>query len=96
MCSSPGKNNKIYRSILEGIFVLDLADESGKNIKAAGNPVRFDGGNLTAHRFPPPLGGDSVEILKGVLGKSEEEVAALIDAAVVFKQRNTHAADEEG
>ncbi|MBN2320356.1 MAG: CoA transferase [Acidobacteria bacterium] len=29
MHSSPGKNNGIYRSILEGIFVLDLADEKG-------------------------------------------------------------------
>jgi crotonobetainyl-CoA:carnitine CoA-transferase CaiB-like acyl-CoA transferase len=65
-------------------MVVTLTDSEKRKVKAAGNPVRFNEGNRTKHRFPPPLGQDGVDILTGILKKSEAEVNRLIESGVVF------------
>jgi crotonobetainyl-CoA:carnitine CoA-transferase CaiB-like acyl-CoA transferase len=73
--------------VLHRGMVVTLENPDGPDVKAAGNPIRFNEGNRTSHRFPPPLGQDSVEILKSVLGKSEAEIKKLIDSEVVFTRK---------
>jgi crotonobetainyl-CoA:carnitine CoA-transferase CaiB-like acyl-CoA transferase len=52
-----------------------------------GLPVRFSLGPTVVHRLPPPmLGQHNVEILTGLLGLTEQELAELEDKTVIGTQ----------
>jgi len=75
--------------VLHREMVLSLTDPGGQSLKVGGNPIKLNEGLRTEHRFPPPLGQDSAEILTRVLGKSEDEVKNLIDSGAVFTKRRS-------
>ncbi|MGG5808159.1 CaiB/BaiF CoA transferase family protein [Falsiroseomonas sp. CW058] len=63
--------------------VVHLPHASGEDIKVIANPVRLSA-TPPDYRIPPPtLGEHSEEVLSGLLGLSEAEVAALREKGVV-------------
>jgi CoA:oxalate CoA-transferase len=64
-------------------MIVEMTSESGQCVRAAGNPVKFDGVDAHAHRYPPSLGQDSQSILQHTLGLSDAQVSDLVAAGVV-------------
>jgi CoA:oxalate CoA-transferase len=65
--------------------VLGLSDEDGHNIRVAGNPVKMSRTSMDNHRYPPKLGGETVEILADVIGADADEIARLIASGAVHE-----------
>ncbi len=63
--------------------VVELPHGSGETVKVIANPVRLSS-TPADYRVPPPmLGEHSAEVLQGLLGMTEAEIAALRDKGVV-------------
>lgn len=63
--------------------VVEMPHASGETVKVIANPVRLSA-TPADYRVPPPvLGQHSEEVLSGLLGMSEAEVAALREGGVV-------------
>ena len=62
---------------------VELAHASGETVKVIANPVRLSA-TPADYRIPPPLLGEhSEEVLTGLLGMTEAEVAALKEKGIV-------------
>ena len=57
-------------------MVVDIPHVDGGSFKAPGNPVKLDDHSDT-WESPPKLGEHTDEILKGFLGKTDEEISNL-------------------
>lgn len=64
-------------------MVLTLDDDNGATFRTVGDPVKFTTGGRKEHRSPPRLGQDSRAILRDILGRSEAEIASLVEQGVV-------------
>jgi CoA:oxalate CoA-transferase len=69
--------------VLHRNMVLDLADAAGHRARVAGNPIKFAAVPDAAAVYPPALGADGEEILRGLLGLDADEIAALRAGGVV-------------
>jgi crotonobetainyl-CoA:carnitine CoA-transferase CaiB-like acyl-CoA transferase len=58
-------------------FYIDALDSTGMRRRASGTPISFDGQRRDAWRAAPMPGEDSREVLRRVLGLSEQEIDAL-------------------
>ena len=52
------------------------------DIPQVASPIKYEGEELAYDRAPPPLGHDTAEVLVGVAGLTEEEIAALRESGV--------------
>ncbi len=68
-------------------MVLTLEDGGGNAARVAGNPVKMSRSRMNDHTYPPRLGGETAEILRDVLGASDEEIAKLIEGGAAFEYR---------
>lgn len=63
-------------------MILDLEDGEHQ-LRVVGNPIRIQGAEGSAHRYPPPLGADTEQILRDELGFDDAEIGELISENVV-------------
>ena len=64
-------------------MILGYQNQNGRDLKGVASPIRVNGERPALRRPPPSLGQHSVAILLE-LGYRAEEVAALVDGAVVY------------
>jgi crotonobetainyl-CoA:carnitine CoA-transferase CaiB-like acyl-CoA transferase len=64
-------------------MILGYRNQNGRDLKGVASPIRVNGERPALRRPPPSLGQHSVAILSE-LGYRAEEVAALVDGAVVY------------
>ncbi|WP_306392098.1 CaiB/BaiF CoA transferase family protein [Telluria beijingensis] len=64
-------------------MAIDLPHPSAGQVKLVRNPIRMSATPATSGMAPPLLGQHTHEVLRDVLGRSEEEIAALRDQGVV-------------
>jgi CoA:oxalate CoA-transferase len=64
-------------------MIVEMTSESGQRVRAAGNPVKFDGTDAHACSYPPSLGQDSHNVLKHTLGLSDAQISNLIATGIV-------------
>lgn len=64
-------------------MILGYRNQNGRDLKGVASPIRVNGERPALRRPPPSLGQHSVAILSE-LGYRTEEVAALVDDAVVY------------
>ncbi|MGH8875100.1 MAG: CaiB/BaiF CoA transferase family protein [Acidimicrobiia bacterium] len=62
--------------LADGRRVVEYDHPVAGRVRATGSPLRVDGAQLVAASPPPTLGGDTVEVLKG-LGATDQEIEAL-------------------
>jgi len=62
---------------------IDLDHAAAGKLPMVASPMRFSGTPIEYRRGPPVLGEHTVEVLRGLLGKSETEVARLRAAGVI-------------
>ncbi|MFL6572612.1 MAG: CaiB/BaiF CoA transferase family protein [Burkholderiales bacterium] len=62
---------------------IELDHAAAGKLPMVASPMRFSGTPIEYHRGPPVLGEHTVEVLYGLLGKSEAEVARLRAAKVI-------------
>ena len=62
---------------------IELEHATAGKVPMVGSPMRFSGTPIEYRRAPPALGEHTSEVLRGVLGKSEAEIARLRAAAVI-------------
>jgi glutaryl-CoA transferase len=62
---------------------VDLGHPMAGKLPTVASPMRFSGTPIEYRRGPPLLGEHTVEVLRGLLGKSESEVARLRTAGVI-------------
>jgi crotonobetainyl-CoA:carnitine CoA-transferase CaiB-like acyl-CoA transferase len=62
---------------------VDLEHAMAGKLPTVASPMRFSGTPIEYRRGPPLLGEHTVEVLRGLLGKSESEVARLRTAGVI-------------
>ncbi len=76
-------------------MVLNLKDEHGNLIRVAGNPIKFDGEDITPHKYPPRLGQDTAHVLDTMLGLSPTEIESLLEAKAIFQNPGKRAANSD-
>src|SRR6267154_2716329 len=64
-------------------MVTGLAAPDGRQAQVMGNPIALAGTPAPAHRFPPRLGENTVEVLRDVLGLKPGEIDELVRKGVV-------------
>jgi len=64
-------------------MAIDLPHPSAGQVKLVRNPIRMSATPATSGMAPPLLGQHTTEVLREVLGRSEEEIAALRDRGVI-------------
>jgi CoA:oxalate CoA-transferase len=64
-------------------MVVELTDGDGDTIEVAGTPLKFAGRSSREHAYPHRLGADTAEILGGLLGLAEGEIASLAKQGVI-------------
>jgi crotonobetainyl-CoA:carnitine CoA-transferase CaiB-like acyl-CoA transferase len=62
---------------------IELKHAAGAMLPMVASPMRFSGTPLEYRQAPPLLGEHTEEVLRGLLGKSEAELAALRAAQVI-------------
>ena len=61
-------------------MLLRFTRDGGREVRAAGNPIRFAGEALPDSRAPVPNGADTTAVLRDLLGYDAARIAALRDA----------------
>jgi len=64
-------------------MVVDSAHPCGARVRTIGNPIHFSGTPIAYQRPPPTLGEHNGEVLAGVLGLTEAEIAELAANGIV-------------
>lgn len=64
-------------------MAIDLPHPSAGQVKLVRNPIRMSATPATSGMAPPLLGQHTREVLREVLGRSEEEIAALRERGVI-------------
>jgi formyl-CoA transferase len=64
-------------------MAIDLPHPSAGQVKLVRNPIRMSATPATSGMAPPLLGQHTMEVLREVLGRSEEEIAALRERGVI-------------
>ncbi|WP_137175016.1 CaiB/BaiF CoA-transferase family protein [Massilia sp. HP4] len=64
-------------------MAIDLPHPSAGQVKLVRNPIRMSATPATSGMAPPLLGQHTSEVLREVLGRSEDEIAALRDRGIV-------------
>ncbi|WP_313170597.1 CaiB/BaiF CoA transferase family protein [Massilia oculi] len=64
-------------------MAIDLPHPSAGQVKLVRNPIRMSATPATSGMAPPLLGQHTTEVLREVLGRSEEEIAALRERGIV-------------
>ncbi|AWL04116.1 CaiB/BaiF CoA transferase family protein [Massilia oculi] len=64
-------------------MAIDLPHPSAGQVKLVRNPIRMSATPATSGMAPPLLGQHTTEVLREVLGRSEEEIAALRERGVI-------------
>ncbi len=64
-------------------MAIDLPHPSAGQVKLVRNPIRMSATPATSGMAPPLLGQHTTEVLRDVLGRSEEEIAALRERGIV-------------
>ncbi|MDY0974917.1 CaiB/BaiF CoA-transferase family protein [Massilia sp. CFBP9012] len=64
-------------------MAIDLPHPSAGQVKLVRNPIRMSATPATSGMAPPLLGQHTMEVLREVLGRSEEEIAALRERGIV-------------
>lgn len=77
-------------------MVKDLTAADGRRSRVMGNPMKFRDAAAAKDRFPPRLGEDTVDVLRGVLGLSDELIDRLIENGAVRIAPGTMAEDIAG
>jgi crotonobetainyl-CoA:carnitine CoA-transferase CaiB-like acyl-CoA transferase len=62
---------------------IELEHASGGTLPSVASPMRFSDTPLEYRRAPPLLGEHTEEVLSGLLGKSDTEIAALRTAGII-------------
>ena len=68
-------------------MVLALTARDGRQVRVAGNPIKFADDEPPQAGFPPLLGENTRDVLAGVLGLDEKEIAAALAAGIVGEPR---------
>lgn len=63
--------------------ILGVVGWGGRRLRVALNPIKIDGVRHSIERDPPRLGEHTVEVLRNVLGLSEEEIEILRGEGVI-------------
>lgn len=69
-------------------MILPMQDEEGHSIEVVGNPVKFNGADNEAARYPPTLGQDAAEVLEDWLGIHAAEVEEMHKRGVLRRGRS--------
>lgn len=69
--------------VLHRDMVIELRDADGTAVSVLGNPIKFEESGRAAHRFPPALGADGVEVLRELAGLDEAAIEDLLARGVV-------------
>ena len=69
--------------VLAREMAIDLPHPSAGQVKLVRNPIRMSATPATSGMAPPLLGQHTAEVLREVLGRSEEEIAALRERGIV-------------
>ena len=69
--------------VLAREMAIDLPHPSAGQVKLVRNPIRMSATPATSGMAPPLLGQHTTEVLREVLGRSEEEIAALRERGIV-------------
>jgi crotonobetainyl-CoA:carnitine CoA-transferase CaiB-like acyl-CoA transferase len=77
-------------------MLLDLDDHAGNVIRVVGNPIKFDGQEVTPQQYPPGLGQDTDHVLESVLGFSRSKIDALCASGAVFQGARKQPAGTDG
>jgi formyl-CoA transferase len=64
-------------------MAIDLPHPSAGQVKLVRNPIRMSATPATSGMAPPLLGQHTAEVLRDVLGRSEQEIAALRERGIV-------------
>ncbi|MDY0964920.1 MULTISPECIES: CaiB/BaiF CoA transferase family protein [Massilia] len=64
-------------------MAIDLPHPSAGQVKLVRNPIRMSATPATSGMAPPLLGQHTTEVLREMLGRSEEEIAALRERGIV-------------
>jgi CoA:oxalate CoA-transferase len=65
-------------------MVLPLTSDDGEHIEVVGNPIKFPDAQAPESTYPPALGEHAEAVLGGWLGRSREDVAALVGTGVLI------------
>lgn len=65
-------------------MIVEVEHPNGTRVKMPGNPIKLSETYEDSFTPPPLLGQDTVRVLREVLGKSEDEIAALTGAGAVL------------
>ena len=70
-------------------MVVAVGHPEGGAIREPGNPIKLSGANSAGFAPPPVLGGQTVEVLRDVLGYDDVKITALLESGAA--ERNTAA-----
>lgn len=65
-------------------MVLKLRDGDGAEVSVLGNPIKFERAARTEHGFPPALGADAVDVLRGSGGFDDAAIDDLFERGIVL------------
>jgi crotonobetainyl-CoA:carnitine CoA-transferase CaiB-like acyl-CoA transferase len=72
-------------------MILELTDDEGHQLRVAGNPIKLPHDGEQNHTFPPRLAQHTHEVMRGVLGLSEQEILSLETRGVLRSQNKSEA-----
>lgn len=64
-------------------MVITLRDDDGTEVEVLGNPIKFETAVRPAHRFPPALGADGIQVLREFAGLDDAAIDDLLARGVV-------------
>lgn len=64
-------------------MVVEVKQPGGETVKIPGNPIKLSGMDEETYTSPPSLGQHTDDVLKSLLDKSDDEIAALRESGVI-------------